>query len=77
MANTKAKKEPVRMVKVFLPKLRDSKDQDVPVGVNGETFLIKRGVEVEVPYYVKAVLDAKEKALDEAEAFIASAVTAD
>ena len=30
---------------------------DVTVIVNGETFIIKRGVEVMVPDYVKAVLD--------------------
>ncbi|MBE6789199.1 MAG: hypothetical protein E7539_05980 [Ruminococcaceae bacterium] len=38
---------------------------DVTVIVNGEVFIIKRGVEVEVPDYVKSALDnaaAQERA---------------
>jgi len=38
-----------------------SGDRDVPVGVNGKVFLIKRGIEVEVPRSVVEVLkNAKE-----------------
>ncbi len=77
MAKETVKKESVKKVKITLPKLRDSKDQSVFVGVNDETYLIQRGVEVEVPEYVKKILDNREKALDEADAFIASTSTAD
>lgn len=35
--------------------------QDVFVGVNGKTYLIKRGVEVEVPLAVAEILDNAEK----------------
>jgi hypothetical protein len=78
MANTTAKKEPVvKKVTINLPKLRDSKDQQVFVGVNDETYLIQRGVDVEVPIYVKEILDNREKALDAADAFIASSIAQD
>lgn len=45
-----------KMVKVTL--MRDNKNYqgDVFVGVNGQTFQIQRGVEVEVPEYVAEVL---------------------
>jgi exosome complex RNA-binding protein Rrp4 len=45
--NTTEKKE--KMVKIRLPLMRDGNNADVFVGVNGRTWLIKRGVEVEVP----------------------------
>ena len=38
---------------------------DVFVSVNMETFLIKRGVEVEVPDYVAEVLQHQEEMLEE------------
>jgi len=65
MATTTKETKPVeapsrKMVKVMIPKSREHMD-DVFVGVNGETFLIQRGVEVEVPDYVKEVLDNKER----------------
>ena len=45
-----------KMVKITL--MRDNKNYqgDVFVGVNGKTFQIQRGVEVEVPDYVAEVL---------------------
>ena len=52
-----------KMVKIKLPLSRTEKD-DVPVGVNGRTWLIKRGVEVEVPECVAEVLKHKEEMLD-------------
>lgn len=61
MATTKADR---KMVKIRIP--RTKKDQeDVFVSVNLETFLIQRGVEVEVPDYVKEVLDHQEEMLEE------------
>lgn len=49
-----------KMVKIKLPLTRTERD-DVFVGFNGRTFLIKRGVEVEVPEGVAWVLAESEK----------------
>ena len=46
----------------MLPISRTEKD-DVPVGVNGRTWLIKRGVEVEVPECVAEVLKHRDEML--------------
>lgn len=52
-----------KMVKVRIP--RTSKNQeDVFVSVNLKTYLIKRGVEVEVPESVAEVLRHQEEALE-------------
>lgn len=52
-----------KMVKVRIP--RTSKNQeDVFVSVNMKTYLIKRGVEVEVPESVAEVLRHQEEALE-------------
>lgn len=52
-----------KMVKVRIP--RTSKNQDdVFVGVNMNTYLIKRGVEVEVPECVAEVLRHQEEMLE-------------
>ena len=61
-----AKKEAT--VKIKLPLSRTEKD-DVLVGVNGRTWLIKRGVEVEVPKCVAEVLQHSEEMLAQAFAF--------
>ena len=65
----------IKKFKILLPVIRGQKDQSVFVGVNDETFLIKRGVEVEVPYYVADLIRNSEKALNEADAYIVSAST--
>lgn len=65
------KKETVakeKTVKIRLP-LTKSEKNDVLVGVNGRTWLIKRGVEVEVPECVAEVLRHKEEMLEQAMAF--------
>lgn len=49
-------------VKIKLPRTRTEKD-DVFVGVNGKTYLIKRGEEVEVPESVVEVLKNSEDML--------------
>lgn len=58
-------------VKIKLPLTRHEKD-DVYVGVNEKTYLIKRGVEVEVPRFVAEVLAESERALDAAMAYEAA-----
>lgn len=50
------KTEPKR-VKVMLFKDNDRYKDDVFVSVNGESYQIQRGVEVEVPDYIAEVLD--------------------
>ena len=56
-----AKKDDItRLVKIKLFKDKDKYSEDVTVVVNGTTFRIQRGVEVEVPYYVAEVLLKKQ-----------------
>ena len=57
MANT------TKMAKVRIPRTR-ADEEDVFVSVNMQTFLIKRGVEVEVPDYVAEVLKHQEEMLE-------------
>lgn len=52
-----------KMVKIRIPRER-ADQEDVFVSVNMETFLIKRGVEVEVPDYVYEVLMHREEMLE-------------
>lgn len=52
-----------KKVKIRLPLTRSEKN-DVWVSVNGEKYLIKRGVDVEVPDYVAEVLQHKEEMLE-------------
>ena len=57
-----------KLVKIRIP--RDRKDDaDVYVSVNERSWLIKRGVEVEVPECVAEVLRNQEIALEKADAF--------
>ena len=69
MANeTKAPKK----VKIRLPLTREEKD-DVYVCVNGKSYLIKRGKEVEVPASVAEVLQHREEMLEQSMEFEAQA----
>ena len=52
-----------KMVKIKIPRER-ADQEDVFVSVNMETFLIKRGVYVEVPDYVAEVLEHQEEMLE-------------
>ena len=52
----------VKKVKIKLPLTRTEKD-DKWCAVNGKTYLIKRGEEVEVPDYVAEVLRHEEEML--------------
>lgn len=71
MAETKketVKKEEIKKeetVKIKLPRGR-KEDGDVFVSVNERTWLIKRGVEVEVPVCVAEVLEHQEQMQEEA-----------
>ena len=70
-----AKKDNIkRKVKIKLFKDKDKYSEDVTVVVNGNTFRIPRGVEVEVPYYVAEVLRNSEKADEETEIKISELV---
>ena len=58
-----AKTNEVKKVKIKLPKIK-GETADVFVSVNNYTCVIKRGVEVEVPVFVKEVLDHQEEMLE-------------
>jgi hypothetical protein len=60
MATTNTRK----MVKIRIPRTK-ADQEDVFVSVNMETFIVKRGVEVEVPDYVAEVIRHQEEALEE------------
>jgi len=62
------KKNTEKTVKIKLPRERGDQE-DVFVGVNERTWLIKRGVEVEVPECVAEVLVNREKMLESIMAF--------
>lgn len=62
---TSAEENKEKMVKIKLP--RDKKEPDVFVSVNERSWLIQRGVEVEVPECVAEVLRHREEM--EAEAY--------
>jgi hypothetical protein len=67
---TKATKatETEKLVKIRIPRERDRQD-DVFVCVNGRTWLIKRGVEVEVPECVAEVIRNAEDVAEQAYAY--------
>jgi hypothetical protein len=60
-----------KLVKIRIPRERDRQD-DVFVCVNGRTWLIKRGVEVEVPECVAEVIRNAEDVADQAFAYMES-----
>ena len=53
-----------KMVKIRIPRTKVDQE-DVFVSVNLHTYLIKRGVEVEVPDFVAEVLRHQEEMLEE------------
>lgn len=53
-----------KMVKVRIPRIK-ADQEDVFVSVNLRTYIIKRGVEVEVPDFVAEVLRHQEEMLEE------------
>ena len=54
-----------KTIKIKLPLTRSEKE-DVFVGINGHTWQIARGVEVELPWNVVKVLERQEKMLAQA-----------
>lgn len=52
-----------KMVKIRIPRTKKD-EEDVFVSVNLRTYLIKRGVEVEVPDFVAEVLRHQEEMLE-------------
>lgn len=56
-------------VKVFIPK-RDRDDVDRFVAVNGRSFKIQTGKQVEVPLPIAAVIEASEKARETEDEYI-------
>ena len=64
MAETKKTAAPEeKMVKIRIPRTK-ADQEDVPVWVNERSWIIKRGVEVEVPECVAEVLRHQEEALE-------------
>lgn len=53
-----------KTVKIRIPRTK-ADQEDVPVWVNNESWLIKRGVEVEVPERVAEVLRHQEESLED------------
>lgn len=74
MAEVKASPAKPKMAKIKLPLSKHEKD-DVYVAINGKSYLIKRGVQVEVPQAVVEVLENKEKMLSIAYDFEAEAAS--
>ena len=62
----------MKKMTIKLPLTRAEKD-DVFVGLNGKTYLIKRGEEVTVPAGVAKILERREKMLSAAMDFERSA----
>lgn len=60
-----------KKVKIRIPRLKENND-DVYVSVNDRTWLIKRGVEVEVPECVAEVLQHQDEMLEMAYEYIES-----
>ena len=64
MSETVKKEAPKeKMVTIRIPKI-NAKQGDVPVWVNERSWVIKRGVEVEVPECVAEVLRHQEEVLE-------------
>lgn len=61
MATAKTKEE---MVTVKLPRPKKGESDAQFVSVNGKNYLVKKGVEVDVPVSVKEVLDNADSARD-------------
>ena len=73
MATTETKEiKAPKKVKIRLPLTRTEKE-DQYACINGKTYLIKRGVDVEVPASVAGVLRNREEMLEQALAYEAEA----
>ena len=68
MAETKKATKEEKMVTIRLPRLSKS-DEDEFISINERTWLIKRGVEVEVPECVAKAIKDKEAMEEDAYTF--------
>ena len=59
-----------KMTKVMLPRGRKNEENFVIVSVNGRSFKIMKGVEVEVPGYVAEVLENGRAMAEEARRYV-------
>ena len=59
-----------KKVKVFLPRGRKNEENFVIVSVNGRSFKIMKGVEVEVPDYIAEVLENSRMMADAARQYV-------
>lgn len=75
MANTETKTKAPKTKIIKLPLSRSEKD-DVYVALNGKSYLIKRGEDVEVPEGVVEILQHKEEMLVQAIEFETQAANA-
>ena len=64
------KSDSVNMRCILLPRGRKQEENFVIVSVNGRSFKIMKGVEVEVPDYVAAVLDNARMMADTARSYM-------
>lgn len=69
-AAVEASEKKPKTEKIMLPLIRGERNREQFVAVNGKTYLIKRGEEVEVPASVAEVLRHSEAAADEADRYI-------
>lgn len=69
MAESATKTETKTMVTVKLPRI-NPRDPDLYVAVNGEAYLIKRGESVQVPDYIKEVIDHSDEMANLAQDYI-------
>lgn len=58
------------MRKVYLPRGRKNEENFVIVSVNGRSYKIMKGVEVEVPAYVAEVLENRRMMADTARRYV-------
>lgn len=61
---TAAKVETTNRVKYRVPKGSSKEDPNLFVAINGKTYLIPRGVEVEIPDFVAAEIERSNAARD-------------
>ena len=59
-----------KMTTIFLPRGRKNEENFVIVSVNGRSFKIMKGVQVQVPAYVAAVLENSRMMAEEARRYV-------
>jgi len=59
-----------KMTTIFLPRGRKNEENFVIVSVNGRSFKIMKGVKVQVPAYVAAVLENSRMMAEEARRYV-------